>query len=521
MLGHCKVFLGRSVLVALTCLVARPLPAEAQLNEDRDDFVEQLSMALVRNAKQLCSVIFVVGRTPEQAMTIGDVTRWERLNEWWRWHKIDVRVDKERKRVTLGRYPAPPRTAAFNGSQGCTMLPVGEDRVFFDPIDTPPNLPAAATTPWPMGDALDGKKVVGINQAKVVAVLDSAFKDNNPERGERGWVVLHDGLIVGERYGQGYDKTIRNLSFSAGKSILATLVGIVVADGHLKVTDQAPIPEWKAPDARSLITIKNLMNMSSGLACNNYDQTHPLHFTPQDHHSIGYNEGINAVQAAIRVPLRFIPGTVNRYLNCDVLAVGKIVREVVEKKYSIDWLAFPQRALFDQIGARTFVIEPDPYGNLLFQGHDYASTRDWARLGLLYQQRGVFNGKRVLPEGWDTFVSTPSPANAGYGAFFWLATPTSGIPSDAYYMSGAEGQTTMVMPSHGVVIARHAWSPVKDFNSLARLIADAVIKTQNDCANTGFRDFGFESERHCVTYIADRGPTPAGPLAPVTRANRP
>jgi CubicO group peptidase (beta-lactamase class C family) len=167
------------------------------------------------------------------------------------------------------------------------------------------------------------------------------------------------------------------------------------------------------------------------------------------------------------------------------------------------------------------VIEPDPFGNFIFQGHTYASTRDWARLGLLYQQHGVFNGKRVLPEGWDTFVSTPSPANPGYGAFFWLATATSGLPGDAYYMSGAEGQTIMIMPSHGVVIAKHAWSPVKNFNGLARMIADAVVKTRNECTNSGFREFGFESESQCVAYVARRAATPAGPLASTTGPSNP
>jgi CubicO group peptidase (beta-lactamase class C family) len=504
---------------ALACLVGLPLSARAQLNPDRPDFTQQLSMALVRNAKQLCSVIFVVGRTPKQAMDIGDITRWESLNEWWKWNKIDVFVDTARKRVTLGRYPAPPRTAVYNETLGCTMLPPGEDRVLFNPVVTRPNLPPAATTPWPMGDAPDGKKTVGINVAKVNAALDSAFKANNPEKGERGWVVLHDGVIVGERYAAGYDRTTKNLGFSAGKSVLATLVGVLVLDGKLKVEDKAQIAEWAAPDPRSQITIKNLLNMEGGLACNNYNQTHPLHFTPEDHHSIGYNEGIDAVQASIQVPLRYAPGTVNKYLNCDVLSVVKIVRQVVERDYPMDQLSFPQRALFDKIGVRNFVVEPDPFGNYLFNGHDYAPTRDWARLGLLYQQHGMFNGKRVIAEGWDTFVASPANASKGYGAFFWLATPQSGLPKDAYYMSGAEGQTTMIFPSHGVVIAKHAWSPVKDFNKLARMIADAVVKTQSDCTSA-WKDYGFDGESQCTTYVTQRGTAPAGPLPVATSTDR-
>ena len=495
--------LAAFVSLGTLTLGAAPATAEAQAITE-----QQLSMMLARNAKQLCSAIFVVGRTPEEAMAVGDVIRWELLRpDWWDWDEIDTRVDLERKRVTLGRYPAPPRSAVFNGRQGCSMLPAGEDEVFFEPIDATPRLPPADETPWPMGDVTEGQKVRGINQAAVEAVLDAAYEDNNPERGERGWVVLHDGVIVGERYGSGYDRYTRNLSFSAGKSIQSTLLGILVHDGHLDVDDPAPISEWEAPDARSLITIKNLLQMASGLDCNNFGLTHPFHFTPENHHSIGYNDGVDAFQASVAPPLRFVPGTVNRYRNCDMLAVGGIVRKVVEREYDIDYLSFPQRALFDRIGARDVIIEPDPYGNFLLNGHNYVTTRDWARFGLLYQQDGVFNGERILAEGWAEFVSTPSRANPGYGAFFWLATEQHKRPRDAYWASGAEGQQIVVLPSHRVVIARNAWSPTNSgavFDRFVAEIADAVVQAESDCRNSGWRDYGFEGESQCLTYVGHR-----------------
>lgn len=479
------------------------VPAVPAVAQERD--VIETSAMLARNAKQLCSVIFVVGRTPQEAMSIGDVIRWELLADDWSWRSVDTRVDLERKRVTLGKYPAPPRTAVFNGDQGCSMLPAGAEDVFFDPVDAAPQLPPADETPWPMGDAPDGREVRGIDQDAVNAVLDEAFENNNPEAGERGWVVLHDGVIVGERYGAGYDKDTRNLSFSAGKSVEATLVGILVRDGHLDVNAPAPIVEWAAPDARSTITTKNLMNMAGGLACNNYPLTHPLHFTTENHHSIGYNDGVNAFQASIAPPLRHIPGEVYSYLNCDLLAVGKIIRQVVDEHYDLDYLAFPQRYLFDKIGARNFVLEPDPYGNFLLNGHDYASTRDWARFGLLYQQDGVSNGERVLPEDWAEFVSTPSPANPGYGAFFWLATERHQRPKDSYWASGAEGQQIIVMPSHRIVLARNAWSPTIEFEPLVARIAAAVVQTQGDCRTDGWRSFGFDDEAQCLGYVESRG----------------
>jgi CubicO group peptidase (beta-lactamase class C family) len=497
-----------SVLAALafTGSLAPANVVQAQRIEDSDDFAQQLSFALVRHARHLCAVIHVVGRTPEEAMSIGDITRWSRLVDWWDWDKVDINLDTNRKRVTLTRPPAPPRSAVFNGDQGCSMIPPGEDGIHFTPVAVPSNLPPADRTPWPMGDVTDGQIVRGINQAAVRAALDHIFADNDPEAGERGWVILHDGLIAGERYAPGYDKDTRNLNFSSGKSITSTLIGILVGDGHLNVKQPAPIAEWAAPDARSLITIENLLHMASGLACTSFPLTHPDHYTRQNHHFYAYFEGVNAFEEAASPLLLHLPGKVNRYRNCDNLVLGKIVRETVEKNYDIGYLQFPRRALFDRIGARSWVLETDPYGNFQLNGMSYASTRDWARVGLLYLQDGVFNGERILPAGWAAYVATPSPANAGYGAQWRIATARDSLPADAYWATGAEGQQTMVIPSHGLVIAKHAWDPAKDYNPLARMITAAVIGTQRDCANNGWRTYGFDGESECVAYVSRRGP---------------
>jgi CubicO group peptidase (beta-lactamase class C family) len=106
------------------------------------------------------------------------------------------------------------------------------------------------------------------------------------------------------------------------------------------------------------------------------------------------------------------------------------------------------------------VVEADPYGNFLLQGYELGSGRDWARLGNLYLQDGVWNDERILPEGYRDFVSTVAPAWADdgrpvYGGFFWInGTGTFPIPKEAYYMAGAGGQYTIMIPSHDLVVAR-------------------------------------------------------------------
>jgi hypothetical protein len=136
-----------------------------------------------------------------------------------------------------------------------------------------------------------------------------------------------------------------------------------------------------------------------------------------------------------------------------------LIRLAVEKRGEEYW-SFPQRNLFDKIGIRSMVMETDPYGNFLTQGYELMSGRDWARLGNLYLQDGVWNGQRILPEGFTTSVSTVAPAWAAdkqpiYGGFFWINGDAGfPVPKDAYYMSGAGGQTVLIIPSHDLVVVR-------------------------------------------------------------------
>jgi CubicO group peptidase (beta-lactamase class C family) len=150
---------------------------------------------------------------------------------------------------------------------------------------------------------------------------------------------------------------------------------------------------------------------------------------------------------------------VGRYRNTDPVLINYLIRLAVERRGE-EYLSFPQRALFDKIGIRTMVMETDPFGNFLTQGYEYASARDWARLGNLYLQDGVWNGERILPEGFVKFVSTLAPAWAAdrrpiYGGFFWInGDGQFPVSKEAYYMAGAGGQTTLIIPSHDLVVVR-------------------------------------------------------------------
>jgi CubicO group peptidase (beta-lactamase class C family) len=270
-----------------------------------------------------------------------------------------------------------------------------------------------------------------------------------------------------------------------GKSVTATLMGVLIQQGVYQLWQPAPVPEWQeGNDLRSEIRIADLLHMSSGLRIKALeDPDYDPAGTYPDHLYL-YTGGVNSFQYAATRPLQWLPGKVGRYRNTDPVLTNYLIQLAVEKRGE-EYLSFPRRALFDKLGMRTMIVETDPYGNLLTQGYDFASARDWARLGNLYLQDGVWNGERILPEGYAKFVSTLAPAwvadkNPVYGGFFWINGDGSyPVPRNAYFMSGAGGQKTMVIPSHDLVVVRlghykGASEANKSFKKALALLIQAV-----------------------------------------------
>jgi CubicO group peptidase (beta-lactamase class C family) len=269
-------------------------------------------------------------------------------------------------------------------------------------------------------------------------------------------------------------------SWSMGKSITGTLIGRLMNDGAFKLEDPAPVPEWrKTPnDPRARIRIMDLMRMSSGLR---FSRGSPEDLPGYHDHDLIYSGAIDAFEFSITRPLQFEPNTFGRYRNADPLTLGYIIRETVRKRGE-EYLTYPRRALFDKLGMRNQVLETDPYGNFLLTGYDYGTARNWARLGMLYLQDGVWMGERWLPEGFVRFVSTPAPAwkTPVYGGMVWVNGDSSwALPKDAYAFRGAGEQSVFIVPSHDLVIVRMGHFPgarvgAQDVKRAQALLIDAV-----------------------------------------------
>jgi CubicO group peptidase (beta-lactamase class C family) len=245
-----------------------------------------------------------------------------------------------------------------------------------------------------------------------------------------------------------------------GKSLTATLMGVLIQRGVYDLWQPAPIPEWQQPgDPRAKIRIADILRMSSGLRIRapqdpDYDASGPY----PDHLYL-YTGTVNSFKYAATRPLQWPPNTVGRYRNTDPVLINYLIRLGLER-IKEPYHAFPQKALFDKIGIRHMVMDTDPYGNFLTQGYELGPARDWARLANLYLQDGMWNGQRILPEGWVKFVSSLAPAWEAdkrriYGGFFWLnGEDAFPVPRSAYYMTGVGGQNTLIVPTHDLVIVR-------------------------------------------------------------------
>ena len=410
------------------------------------------SLGAASYAKILCSAVFVSGRDVEEARRNS---AYFLMAERDRTQPVRVEVNRERRRVSA-TLRGTTRTAAFYGDQGCVIHPEGHDRVFFTPVAVTTTLPDAGRQPWPMGDAPSTAAwPAGLDKARLEAAVDRAFAD--PEGLTAAVVVVHRGQIVGERYMPGITRDTQLESWSMGKSLTATLVGLELQRGTFRLDDPAPVPAWRRPgDPRGAIRVRDVMQMSSGLSFTGQDDRHLDPATQYHDHFFIYAGAVDAFAYATSSPLEFAPGVVGRYRNSDPMTLGFLVRQAVEARGET-YLTYPQRALFDRIGIRRQVLEPDPWGNFLLSGYDYGTARNWARLGMLYLQDGVWQGQRLLPEGFTTFVRTPAPAwkRREYGGQFWVNGEGQwNLPRDAYFMSGAGGQHVFVVPSHDLVVVR-------------------------------------------------------------------
>jgi CubicO group peptidase (beta-lactamase class C family) len=321
--------------------------------------------------------------------------------------------------------------------------------------------PQPPDSPWPTRAWAEG----ALPDATLRSALDAATQRLFAPVGRgglpdtRALLVVRGGRVVFERYADGFGVDSRFRSWSMAKSVTNALVGILVREGQLALDAEAPVPRWRRDgDPRRALTLRQLLNMTTGL--DNADGGDDADsFIAQL--LFGDYSGDTAANAE-KVDLVHAPGTHWAYSTATSQILSAIVaRSVGGGRDGVR--AFVERELMEPLGAESLVLEFDAAGTPLGGGYVWATARDWARLGLLFLRDGVWDGRRILPEGWVEFTRTLAPAanNGTYGAHFWIAgTPREGqFPTlrpgiEAFQMNGNAGQFVVVVPDRDLVVVR-------------------------------------------------------------------
>jgi CubicO group peptidase (beta-lactamase class C family) len=351
--------------------------------------------------------------------------------------------------------------AAFREGIGCVIM--APDQTFEDidslpVLEMPPPPGNPAEIPWPDGDLIEDKPLPpGIDAAALQAASDWAFERESPEQVTLSLLILKGGDIIHERYAPGVNVKTRTRTWSTAKSIAVTLFGMLVDEGRMALDEPLGfefLPEVRSPesDPRTAITLRHVLNMSSGL--------YPVDNAGLEYaigSGMAYWAGASSIQGMRNRGLIREPGTYWDYENYDtLLAVYAMKLALGDQK---TYLEFPRRALLDRIGMRNTLVSVDRFGNFILSSQVYTSARDLARFGLLYLQGGVWNGERLISQEWIDFVRTPAPSTAERGNFYggqWWLVPDDrkDVPKNAYSTSGNRGQYVIVVPTHDLVIVR-------------------------------------------------------------------
>jgi CubicO group peptidase (beta-lactamase class C family) len=291
-----------------------------------------------------------------------------------------------------------------------------------------------------------------------------------PELGKtHALAVIWRGRLVYERYGpeHGPDSTL--ISWSVAKSFLHGLVGLLVRDGKLATAARADVPQWRTRgDARAAITLDQLLRMSSGL----FWREDYVDAQQSDVIEMLFGEGKDDVAAfAAHHPLAHPPGTVWCYSSGTSNLVSAIAgRALGGGAAAREYL---RRELFARIGMASASVRCDAAGTWIGSSFVFATARDFARFGLLYLRDGVWEGERVLPEGWVDYARSVTPGSAGeYGAHWWLPPVGEGMLS----ANGYQGQYVFVAPARDVVAVRLGESSAEQQPLVRAWLAELIAR---------------------------------------------
>jgi CubicO group peptidase (beta-lactamase class C family) len=248
--------------------------------------------------------------------------------------------------------------------------------------------------------------------------------------GSHALIVVHRGVIQDEWYAPHWQRDRLTQSQSMHKSLMGLFVGIAIADGRIRSADDPVgdyLAEWR-DDPRGRITLRQLMQMSSGLA------QYRFTLNPFADDNRWLNSGRSG-EVVLRTPLAdWAPGSRYDYNNINSELLGMVLEQAYGQRYS----TLLRDKLWLPMGGERALVHTDRPGGRAFTSCCLAApAMDWARIGLLLLGNGTVNGHQIVPAEWLRAMTTPSPAGTHYGLQIWLGYGDPAVPADNAGSSGA------------------------------------------------------------------------------------
>ncbi len=425
-------------------------------------FFPQFPVANGYAAKKMCSCTFISERSQEsiQSEDLGisplSLTK--------------TTINQISKSATSSIFGLSPRTAVYRNDVGCILIDGVDDYATNLSIRRPAVSPVST---WPKGSNLQYDSIPPeVNMTKLNEAVASAF-DASLDMDilkTRAVVVVYKNQLLAEKYANGYTADTELLGWSMAKSITSTLIGVLAKDDNLDIKDTNLFESW-ANDDRSQISLKNLLQMQSGLAFQEEyaslsDATKML-FMSED----------VSVIPRIQFPV-YKPGEHWSYSSGTTNLLSKLIQNKIGNQE--EYLRFPYDTLFNRIGMNSAVMETDESGVFIGSSFMYATPRDWAKFGLLYLNNGNWYGDQIIDEEWVELAKTPAEHGQGiYGGHFWLNHEQSAyddVPADLYSCNGFQGQYVFIIPSKDLVVVRMglAEDPIFNINDFLKEILKSI-----------------------------------------------
>ena len=326
----------------------------------------------------------------------------------------------------------------------------------------------------------------GLGRQRFARAIDALFDEPERSGESRALLVLHRGRIIAERYGPGFGKDTRQIGWSMSKSVTGVMIGLLVADGRLRLNESAPVRPWqRSGDPRGDITLRQLLQMRSGLrhsemtdAVSDADTVRMLFRDGRD----------DAAAYAEAQPLEAEPGRKFEYSSattvilCDAAANALTEqRDAATRRYLVG--EYLRNRVFEPLGMTSMVAEYDAAGTLIGSSMMHGAARDWAKFGEFLRHGGSVRGAQLIPRGWIEFMTTPSPRNPAYGAHLWLNRKSSAgddplfpgkAPASVFAAIGHMGQYVIVSPEQELTVVRLGHSEDAQRPELRRRLGELV-----------------------------------------------